>query len=480
MQFQVKLFEASGQIEIHVRTAGVQSHTVAVGIQDHTRRVGLTYRSGRFSLANTAIRFGHNSPPQLTRIDPIQIYPGQRTQFIMTVTETDGDEVDLVATGLPDGSVFNRTNGKFRWTPTPDAVGDHELRFTATEVRNDAQQPLSDESVVSIQVLGLNQPPIITSQAPTEVVQGEVLAYSVAGSDPDSEGALTCRLSEAPAGAEMDGCDLSWSAAAPPGTEVPFRVSLRDVEGASGSQSFTVRVVPNPGAPTPVIAAPPTEVPPGWLRLDGSGSDLGAAANPVYSWRAISWPDPGQMPMMEATNEAIARVLLTYRGVYRFSLQIDGEVLQSASAEVSVAVVNVPPVAIVSEDATYSLRSGDELDIELSGASSVDPNPEDAITCSWEQVQGPSLTLRPSGRDLALTITEPAVYQLSLVCSDGLLDSEPALVTLTVDDGSPPPRPTRPTPPSGCGCFHAAGGEALLLLFGFALIGRRRRAFRGR
>ena len=311
-----------------------------------------------------------------------------------------------------------------------------------------------------------------------EVVQGEMMEYTLVAEDPDSQDPVQCRLAEAPQNAEFENCTVRWLATAPPGSDVPFRLAVSDTEGASSSQQFMLRVLPHPQAPIAVINMDDVMVPPGWLTLDGSGSSPGRDTRLTHRWSALRWPDGVTLPRMENTVGPTVRALLTLRGTYAFQLIAQGETLQSEPAEVEVQVVNVPPIAVVSEDASFELTEGDELFVELRGSDSVDPNPEDAISCTWSQSDGPTAALEPNGMDLKVTMAEAGVYTMSLTCSDGELDSEPGVVVLTVTDagagtGGPVRRPT----PEPSGCFNVTGTQTVGLLFAVWLAGRRRRTF---
>jgi len=475
VQYQIKLYENSGAVEIHVRTAGVQSHNASIGIQNQARNVGLTYRSGRFSINNTAVRFSHNSPPELSRLGPFQVYHGQRLSFVMGVTEPDQDEIVLEVSDLPEGASFNDANGKFRWIPSFEDVGQHELRFHVEEQRDDNQQPLSDETTVLIDVLGLNQPPVVSSVPPAEVIQGETLEYRLIAADIESEEPVQCRLGDAPETAELESCNLTWVADAAPGTEVDFSVSVSDHEGASSSQRFTVLVQSHPEGPVAVIQVDPRTVGPGWLELDGEDSVQGVADELNYRWVVISWPQVARQPRMERLNEPVARALLSYRGEYKFGLTVSGSVLQSLPSEVEVTVINVAPVPMVSEVPDFELSDGDERAVSLSGLGSEDPNPEDSIECVWTQTAGPEVELLADALTASLLVRSVGDYGFALVCTDGELSSDPATVNFRVSSPQADDPVTRPTPAPG-GCMSIPGIDSWLLLCGLFGLRRRRRA----
>jgi MYXO-CTERM domain-containing protein len=476
IEYQIHLSERSQSVTIMLRNCAVVGHTVGVGIQNSARNVGMTYLTGNNqSVSNRAVTFIRNAPPRIAPVQPIVAYRDQRVQFLVAASDPDDDPLTLSAAGLPNGSIFNTEIGKFRWTPTADDVGAHAITFRVEEQRNDGQPPLFDEIEVPIEVFGLNRPPEITSTPPASVVQGERFEYTVVAHDVDSDDPVTCSITEAPESAEFVGCSVGWVGAGQPGDQVPFSLRVVDAEGAGRSQVFTVELEASAMAPIARVVQLDNKVGPGWVSLDGRSSEDPSHTSLRYAWRALSWPDVAEPSRIEAPTEAETRGLVSYRGEYRFQLTVHNDLLGSAPVEVGYEVVNVAPVADPGEDFEVRLAADDEVEIELDGSNSRDPNPEDTFECDWAQVEGPIADLRPSGLRAEVTLSGHGVHVFSLTCRDDELEGEPALLNVDVYDPNPPVvRPPAPPPgASGCGC--TTGSPLGLVWLAVMLALRRRR-----
>ncbi len=138
----------------------------------------------------------------------------------------------------------------------------------------------------------------------------------------------------------------------------------------------------------------------------------------------------------------------------------------SASDDVNVTVHNVNRKPVVTATAKDKVSS--EEKVTLTAVAS-DPD-GDALHLTWSQVSGPTVSL--SDPSVASpTFTAPKVDKtgsltFQVVANDGVLDSDPATVTVNVA-------------PKGCGC-GSGGGPALGALLLLAQLLRRRRDVRAR
>jgi hypothetical protein len=73
-----------------------------------------------------------NLPPALAGIGPQTVEAGQA--LVVKPSATDSDDAELVysVTDLPVGAAFDPETG-FRWTPSEDQVGIHEIKFVVTD-----------------------------------------------------------------------------------------------------------------------------------------------------------------------------------------------------------------------------------------------------------------------------------------------------------------------------------------------------------
>lgn len=155
----------------------------------------------------------------------------------------------------------------------------------------------------------------------------------------------------------------------------------------------------------------------------------------------------------------------------------DGLVTTSpSSVQVLVRNVNQRPVAVAGADQTVDEGAA----VVLSGAGSSDPD-GNSVSFTWTQVSGPGVELSGANTE-APSFTAPTVSQntelvFSLVVSDGVAQSQPALVKISVLDKST----EREAPHGGgCGCGVTDSRSSMLLLAGLVALARARRRNRGR
>lgn len=77
---------------------------------------------------------GGGTPPTLNPLLAQNVFLGERLEFAVTATPSDGDPVTLTASNLPSGSVFNPTNeaGTFLWS-SASPLGNYSVSFRATD-----------------------------------------------------------------------------------------------------------------------------------------------------------------------------------------------------------------------------------------------------------------------------------------------------------------------------------------------------------
>ncbi|MDE0881571.1 MAG: hypothetical protein OSB21_03180 [Myxococcota bacterium] len=416
-----------------------------------------------------------NSAPEWTLPEPMDVYAGQMIRANVSVVELDGDDMTVSVSGMPDGAMWNQLAGKFRWQPTVADAGEHTIRFTATEIRDDGDDALIGTANLVINVIAVDAPPQFTSVPPQAAVsQGDVFVYELFAVDPEAAGEVTYGLIDGPANMVVEGNTLRWQADIHPGEEVQVRVFAADVDGNRGYQSFAIGVDTHPQAPVAVIVPLDQEVAPGRIQLNGVPSYAMGDRTLRFSWRLVEYPDGITPPPVEGSNTATAKVLLRQKGIYSFALQVNDGELDSASVFVQVSVINVAPVAVVGDDVTFTLSEGNETDLLLDGSDSYDANTEDSIDCIWAQTAGPSDLQIEDANALVtnFTATAPGTYTFSLTCSDGSLESEAASVSYIGSDpntgGGRPPAP--PVPDDSC----SATGVSTWLLFGLVALRRRR------
>lgn len=162
------------------------------------------------------------------------------------------------------------------------------------------------------------------------------------------------------------------------------------------------------------------------VTLDGSGSYF---VNPG-DVKQFEWTQTDG-PAVELSDTSAVQPGFTppIKAHYRFQLAVNDSSNTSAPDEVLVVVGNQIPVADGGEDFFCSVGQPATLD----GSGSYDLDPDDVITYSWRQLQGPDIVL--VGDDTAapyFDCVEEGVYEFELVVNDGLDDSEPSTAEVTV------------------------------------------------
>mgnify|MGYP002478788459 CR=1 FL=1 len=121
-------------------------------------------------------------------IDPIccpkSVDEKSNLAFKISAKDADGDRLTLSASGLPEGSSFNRTSGAFAWTPAVGQAGVYTITFKVSDGY------LTDFENVTVTVNKLNNPPVINFFEPingSSFSEGERIGISVNATDAEKQ-----------------------------------------------------------------------------------------------------------------------------------------------------------------------------------------------------------------------------------------------------------------------------------------------------
>jgi hypothetical protein len=171
------------------------------------------------------------------------------------------------------------------------------------------------------------------------------------------------------------------------------------------------------------------------VTLDGSNSTDQNGDTLTYIWALVSQPVSLTSEVKLSLNDPIKPTFTaTAAGTYVFSLKVSDGTLESPLQYVTITAgeANVEPDAKLAQSA-ITTRIGSK--VVLDGSSSTDAN-GDTIIFRWTLISQPTnsvVALTGSGTyNPFFTPTHAGFYVVSLVASDGRLDSKPVVVVVTV------------------------------------------------
>ncbi|WP_309381286.1 putative Ig domain-containing protein [Cerasicoccus frondis] len=183
----------------------------------------------------------------ITAIDEDALY-----SYAVATSDPDADDVVTVTTSnlsawlTFDGSTLSGT-------PTNDDVGSYDITLTATDIEG-----ANDTQAFTITVKNVNDAPSITSTPVSTVDEDALYSYAVTTSDPDLGDFVTVTTSDLPAWLTFDGDTLSGTPTNDDVGSYDITLTATDLEGANGTQAFTITVSNVNDAPV-ITSIAPTE-----------------------------------------------------------------------------------------------------------------------------------------------------------------------------------------------------------------------------
>jgi len=153
----------------------------------------------------------------------------------------------------------------------------------------------------------------------------------------------------------------------------------------------------------------------------------------TYHWKQTTGPDI----TLTGANTVQPNFTPQLPGIYGFSLVVNDGAADSLADLVTVTVKakpNTVPISNAGPDQTANAGAG----VALNGSASYDPDHgPSAITYTWSQADGPSVTLaNPTTATPSFTPLAAGTYVFKLTVNDGLTESVPDTVTITVNDAA--------------------------------------------
>jgi hypothetical protein len=370
------------------------------------------------------------------------------------------------AAGEPSVTLDNPgTSGPCFDTPDVGPGGvDLHFRLTVTDSRGASSDSTLAAATVLVHVNYLNHPP--TARAGDDQNQDEGLTVHLDGSgssDPDGN-PLTYAWSQVDNGSPPvtiipdqgnppDPSKATFIAPQVPcgGAPVVMRLTVDDTY-ADGLRTDDVQInVTNVNnRPTADAGGNQDHISEGaTVELHGTGHDNDGEAL-TFQWTQTGGPDLGLLPSGQDLSFTAPSIgggdANAFVDLY-FSLTVSDTCSGSTTTEpISVHVANIPhaPVAVAQANPTSANEGGNT--VQLDGSMSSDPD-MDTLTYTWEQIDGPPVTLVYSPGDTYYTmpmfatpwVSANTVLKFKLTVSDWPGSAKSAYVCVTVNNSHIPP-----------------------------------------
>ena len=327
-----------------------------------------------------------NDVPAFTSVPPTGVNEDSAYSYTTTVSDNDSSDVlTLSAVTIPSWASFDTSSGVLSGTPTNDDVGNHDVTLRLSDGTETVDQNFT------ITVTNVNDSPVFTSEAGTDVLEDSAYLYSFAASDVDPGAVLTFTAPTLPAWLNFD--NAGTFSGTPGNDDVGVHaVVLRVNDGfVDVDQSFTITVTNVNDAPviSSTAVADATEDSPYSYTLTASDVDandtLNMSAPTLPSWLGF---DSGTGVLSGTpTNDHV--------GSHSVVLRVnDGTVDVDQSFTITVANVNDAPV-LTDDNFNVYPSVATQLDV-LANDADVDANDPLTITAVTQGATGVVL-VNPSG-----------------------------------------------------------------------------------
>ncbi len=320
-----------------------------------------------------------NRTPVLADIGDLEIDEGEQFSLQLEAEDPDGDNLSFEADNLPEGAALE--DGVFSWTPEYDRSGEYGVTFRVTD---DGDPNLSDEETVTITVLNVNRPPVLSNIDDREINEGADLQFSLTATDPDGD-ELTFSAQYLPTGAVLEGASFNWTPEYDQSGEynVTFRATDNGDPNLFDEETITITVLN--------INRPPALAEIGNRQVD--------ADNELVI--ALSAEDPDEDELTYSV-EGLPEGASLEENIFRWTPDFD----QTGNHQVTFRVADNGEPQLTDEE-TVIITVGDvNRPPVLSGIGDreVDENAELLITLSAEDPDGDDLTFnavdQPEGAEL--------------------------------------------------------------------------------
>lgn len=229
-------------------TSNNLNHTSQVTLSNNTdtaryiycRNVSTGEVSSSFTF-NITFTSSNNTPPTInTTTGSTEVFEDSQYSYDVNATDAeDGTTLTYSLVSPPSGMSINETTGLILWTPNNDDVGDNAINIVVTDSGG-----LTDSESFTLNVVNVNDAPVITSTDVTIANEGSPYSYDVDATDPDLNDSLTYSLNVKPSGMNIDPITglITWTPTSAQVGSQSVEIVVTDGDGATDQRLFTITV----------------------------------------------------------------------------------------------------------------------------------------------------------------------------------------------------------------------------------------------
>jgi hypothetical protein len=361
-----------------------------------------------------------NQPPKLVVPDYTIGDEGSQIAFNISAMDPDGDAVTYSCDNLPRGASLDSTDGEFVGTPDYDQAGDYSLMFIASDGKSSASK------VAEITVRNVNRPPVVERLTDIAVDEGDPIAFSVNGTDPDND-ILIISAQNLPDGAIFDSVNRSFTWTPAENQAGIYYITIEISDGILKTESILTITVNDGIRQQPESSSFEYTVNEGEIlefsmaMPDSNGAGTGYSSDYLPTGSSFS-TTTGTFTWVPGYQDA---------GIYTLVFaSVQGSQITDIFVNVTVNNVNRPPVLFYTGNTIVG--ANDHVGIVVNGTDpdadilnySVNNLPDGAVFTSANG----SFSWIPSSNQMG-------TYPVTFYVSDGSLSTEETVVIAVMEDG---------------------------------------------
>jgi len=230
----------------------------------------------------TVIVVNSNESPVITSNPPTSARVGQIYGYQVVAEDPESGGLTYSLGQAPVGMTIGAGTGTLQWSPQETDEGVQAVAINVTDA-----QGATTRQAFTLTVTADNAPPSIISQPPSGALVDQTYNYQMVATDPENE-ALTYTLISRPSGMTLSaGGLLEWTPDSGQTGDHAVSLEVRDSQGASATQSFTLNVLAE-NQPPEFDGSPTTTA-----RVGVQYNSSMTAADPdgeTLSWALVSAP----------------------------------------------------------------------------------------------------------------------------------------------------------------------------------------------